>query len=320
MANKIEWLQLPGYIAETWNPVTGCTKVSAGCANCWAEKMSKRMAGRYGYPISEPFKVTVHKDRFNIPFTWKKPRMVFVCSMGDLFHESITNNVVNDVFRIIEDNPEHLFLVLTKRPARMWEMSGRWGPGAFPNNLWFGVSVENQETANQRIPCLLRIPANKRFISCEPLLGKINLKSIIYKNNGPNYGNSYIDALTGSYTSYITGQRIDKENYFASLDWVIAGGESGPHARPMHPDWVRSIRDQCKQTGTPLFFKQWGAWMPESQIQRNIKSYEIDMMGQEIMHRVGKKHAGRVLGSEVYSEYPTSVETGHCPVSEKQVV
>ncbi|MGM0530447.1 MAG: DUF5131 family protein [Bacteroidota bacterium] len=262
MANKIEWLHLPGYTAETWNPVTGCTKVSAGCGNCWAERMSKRMKGRYGYPIQDPFKVTLHPDRMNIPFTWKNPRMVFVCSMGDLFHEDVPDNVITNLFNIMEDeqNRKHLFLLLTKRPERMWELSGRWGPGAFPNNLWFGVSIENQETANKRIPWLLRIPAEKKFISAEPLLERVSINMLWLEEEQKE---PFRDELL-EHTFLLDAQK--------ELDWVIVGGESGPGARPMHPDWVRSIRDQCAQTNTPFFFKQWGAWAPTMKKQE-IKNY-----------------------------------------------
>jgi protein gp37 len=312
MANKIEWLHLPGYTAETWNPITGCTKVSAGCANCWAEKMSKRMAGRYGYPASDPFKVTVHKDKFQKPFSWRNPRMVFVCSMGDLFHDDVPDNFINDVFNSIEaeENRKHLFLILTKRPKRMHELSGRWGPGAFPNNLWFGVSVENQDTANKRIPWLLRIPAEKRFISAEPLLERVSINMLWMEEEQKE---PFRDELL-EHTFLLDAQK--------ELDWVIVGGESGFHARPMHPDWVRSIRDQCAQTGTPFFFKQWGAWIPNSQKNDSKMKYsEVDMMGSEMLYKVGKKAAGRVLDSEVYNQYPhvqTRFIASHSNENEKQ--
>ena len=324
MANKIEWLQLPGYIAETWNPVTGCTKISEGCANCWAEKMSKRMAGRYGYPISEPFAVTRHRDKYREPFSWRNPRMVFVCSMGDLFHEDVPFDLIHELFDIMEDeeNQKHLFLILTKRARRM-QMFFRdryeRNKGKIFENIWAGVSVENQEQANNRLFYLMMTNAHKLFVSAEPLLGTIELNDI----NWDNY--LYIDTLAGLF-----GKQKDKQDN--KLDWVIVGGESGHNARPMHPDWVRSIRDQCKKTETPFFFKQWGAWRPSGDNDKSninnftwistygktehpLKEYFTDINAHhELMFKTGKKHAGRKLDGREHNEYPT-VETRHCLVS-----
>jgi protein gp37 len=164
-----------------------------------------------------------------------------------------------------------------------------------PSNIWLGVSVEDHKSAQERIPYLLGTPADKRFVSVEPMLSFINLTKLSIKIY------TFLNSLKGFYHGELLP---GMNNFISKLDWVIAGGESGPHARPMHPDWVRSIRDQCGQTGTPFFFKQWGAWMPESQITRDIKSYKINMMGKEIMHRVGKKAAGKVLDGVEHVEFP----------------
>jgi len=325
MANKIEWLQLPGYIAETWNPVTGCTKISEGCANCWAEKMSKRMAGRYGYPISEPFAVTRHRDKYREPFSWRNPRMVFVCSMGDLFHEDVPFDLIHELFDIMEDeeNQKHLFLILTKRARRM-QMFFRdryeRNKGKIFENIWAGVSVENQEQANNRLFYLMMTNAHKLFVSAEPLLGTIELNDI----NWDNY--LYIDTLAGLF-----GKQKDKQDN--KLDWVIVGGESGHNARPMHPDWVRSIRDQCKETGTPFFFKQWGAWKEvgecgnpnHSEYYNHPKCTRLNLAGNMGYHgeralymmKVGKKQAGRKLDGREHNEFPT-VQTRHSLVSEEK--
>jgi len=219
---KIEWTDV------VWNPVTGCTKVSEGCQNCYAERMAKRLAGRCGYPEEDPFRVTLHPDRLNEPLKWKKPRRVFVCSMGDLFHEDVPLEFIGKVLCLARSLPEHTFIFLTKRPIRMrsallaWDMTGKTN-GIPSSHLWFGVTCENQKAADERIPILLDTPAAVRFISIEPMLEEIDLNVAL-----------------------------------PLLDWVIVGGESGPKARPMDPDWVREIRDRCLSAKVPFFFKQWG--------------------------------------------------------------
>lgn len=228
MPTKIEWTD------ETWNPITGCTPVSEGCANCYARRMATRLAGRCGYPRFEPFNVVLHDDRLHRPSTWKKKRRVFVCSMGDLFHPAVPLEYVFRVFHEMGSNPEHVFQVLTKRPeramlfstgcqSRFWqetkdELNGFPWP---PPNVWMGVSVEKQRYARERLPILCETPAAERFISCEPLLGPLNLTP-------------WLDAIS----------------------WVIVGAETGPGARPMDPQWALSIRDQCRRHGVRFFFKK----------------------------------------------------------------
>lgn len=286
---KIEWTN------ESWSPVTGCTKISEGCKNCYAERMSHRLKGRFGYPEENPFTPTFHSDRLREPLSWKKPKMVFVCSMGDLFHEEISFEMVNAVFSAMSDADHHTYQVLTKRPWRMLKYfnikSDQHGiPWQPKNNVWIGVTAENQEQANIRIPILLQTHAAVRFVSCEPLLSPINLKN-------------YLSPLEGG------GRRP------GGINWVIAGGESGHGARPMHPDWPRSLRDQCQATGVPFFFKQWGEYIPWeagkdkssqyfSQNDKILLSDEHDFIEKLEFEKVGKKSAGRLLDGEEWGQYP----------------
>lgn len=227
--SKIEWTD------KTWNPVTGCTKVSQGCKHCYAETFYERFHGKGSFR-----NVTCHEARLRIPFSWKKPSMVFVNSMSDLFHEDVPFAFIRSVLHTIYHAPLHIFQVLTKRPQRMVEFF-QWLDNSdlaanFPN-MWLGVSVEDQKAADERIPLLLQVPAVVRFLSCEPLLGPLN----IYQHLA--YGEWDLNLSTA------TTQKIN---------WVICGGESGNGARPMQPEWVRSMCDQCTSAGVPFFFKQWG--------------------------------------------------------------
>lgn len=250
MPTKIEWTD------ETWNPITGCTPVSEGCANCYARRMARRLAGRAGYPKHNPFVVARHHKRLGQPLRWKKPRRVFTCSMGDLFHEHVELEHIAAVFGVMGSASQHTFEVLTKRPKRMLEFT-KWVSGGHvreceiatdhadidlvkigreawhvervrlahfpwpPPNVWLGVSVEKQRYARERLPILCETPAAERFISCEPLLGPLNLTP-------------WLDAIS----------------------WVIVGAETGPGARPMDPQWALSIRDQCRRHGVRFFFKK----------------------------------------------------------------
>ena len=230
MTTKIEWTN------ETWNPVTGCTKISTGCRNCYAERMAKRLAGRYGYlPWPYEFDVTFHKEKESQPFRWKKPRMVFVCSMGDLFHEGIPGAYITNLFEIMAINKQHTFQVLTKRPRRMLDVlygeEGFWylGGGDFIPNVWLGVTAENQETADERIPLLLQATGFTKFASVEPMLEGVMLDGYLFQELAPQ-----------------------------TLDWVICGGETGHGARPMKAEWAIDLHRQCKDAGVPFFFKKPG--------------------------------------------------------------
>jgi len=219
MSTKIEWAE------ETWNPITGCTPISEGCAHCYAARMAKRLAGRCGYPADDPFQVTLHTDKLDVPLHWRKPRVVFVCSMGDLFHKDVNKWYIVRLLRVMRECEHHRFLLLTKRMERAariiaWIMEKNLYCWPLPN-VGLGVTCENQDAAYERIPLLLACPAAMRFVSVEPMLEAMAIGIL-------------------------------------GLDWVIGGGESGPGARPMDPQWPRDMRDQCVAAGVPFFFKQWG--------------------------------------------------------------
>ena len=313
---KIEWTHRPGTTGVTWNPVTGCTKISAGCKNCYAERMSKRLAGRCGYPEApHQFDVTLHPDRLDQPLKWKKPRTIFVCSMSDLFHRDVPIDYIIHVYQIIAACPQHTFIVLTKRPERITEVlygeEAGWylGGGDYLPNVWHMASAENQETADRRIPELLKL----RDASCgwpvlgvsvEPMLGLVDLTEYLTIDgchtmpDGSKYPALCCSSSCGT-----------------KLDFVIAGGESGPGARPMHSAWVQGLRDQCQESGTDYFMKQWGEWFP-----RNQWEYSPDLVlpdddavhdgntyvwnDGELSHRVGRKAAGYLLDGIEWHEMP----------------
>ena len=210
--SAIEWTE------STWNPVTGCTKVSAGCKNCYAERMARRLQAMGQPNYVNGFQVTCHPQALGLPLTWKKPQTVFVNSMSDLFHEQIPVPFIDEVFFTMNQARWHCFQVLTKRAERLLELAPhlKWSA-----NIWMGVTVEDCHNVD-RIDALLDVPASVRFLSLEPLLGPL------------------------------------PDLRLAGIDWVIVGGESGPGARPMQAEWVTDIRDQCLDTDVPFFFKQWG--------------------------------------------------------------
>ena len=283
MTTRIEWVARPGTTPESWNPITGCTKVSQGCRNCYAERMARRLAGRFGYPeVPHHFDVTLHPDKLDDPLHWRKPRTVFVCSMSDLFHEDVPDEFIWRVIEKCYEAEQHTFQILTKRPQRALDILTRsaWWNNDTPQNIWLGVTAENQKQADLRIPILLQIPAAVRFVSCEPLLGSVDL--------WPCLDPQHFEPIY-----------YDRSN--PTLDWVIVGGESGPGARPMHPQWARDIRDQCQAAGVPFFMKQCGAWRPTE---------PGDVVGHVFgkpfiaMSRVGKKRAGHLLDGREYHQWP----------------
>ena len=249
------------YGQVAWNPVTGCTKISEACQNCWAERMSKRLAGRCGYDKDEPFKVTLHPDRLDQPLKWKKPRTVLVSFMGDLFHEDVPTTFIDQVLEIIASCPQHTFLALTKRPENLeHKIYGtttdnpfrQLGGGDYLANLWLGVTAENQARADERIPVLLQIPAAVRFVSIEPMLGPVDLSKYL---TCQFYAGEEMEWRKG--TIVPEGYpKLRAARIRSRIDWVICGGQTGPGARPMHPDWVRSLRDQCITADVPFFLKQ----------------------------------------------------------------
>lgn len=329
----IEWTD------ATWNPVTGCAKVSAGCKHCYVLRDWPRVSANpktvyYGREFTD---VRCHQERLDQPLRWQKPRMIFVNSMSDLFHESVPDAFIDQVFAVMALSPQHTFQVLTKRLERMREYANRYMDAATPlsafagwasdmanifggddtdskyeelvdcgwplPNVWIGVSVEDQASADERIPLLLQTPAAVRWISAEPLLGAVDIRlwlgidrrspSADWERGGVNQG----------------------------LDWVVAGGESGPHARPMHPDWAYGLRDQCAAANVPFLFKQWGEWesfgfkssrdLPQG--KRHCEWWTLDggkwffgsANGAHLaMVKTGKKAAGRLLDGRTWDGYP----------------
>jgi protein gp37 len=253
--SAIEWTD------ATWNPVTGCTKVSPGCKHCYAEAFAERFRGVPGHPYEQGFDLKLWPERLSLPLRWKERRMIFVNSMSDLFHKDVPDEFVGEVFEVMRPADWHIFQVLTKRSERMRLWSNERfcssetppnGKAVWPAHVWAGVSVETQAYV-WRIRDLQQVPARVRFLSVEPLLGPVDLDRSLL-------------------------QRIH---------WVIVGGESGPFARPMNPEWVYAILRQCQRYGVKFFFKQWGAYTPDGE-------------------RVGKKAAGRVLDGRTWNEMPES--------------
>ena len=232
--SKIEWTEC------TWNPVTGCTKISEGCRNCYAERMARRLQAMGQPNYRDGFKLTLHPHMLEMPLHWRQPRMIFVNSMSDLFHEDVPLAFIQKVFGVMQRASQHHFQVLTKRSERLARLSPKL---PWPDNVWMGVTVENSNYTF-RIEHLRQTKANVKFISIEPLLGPIS--------------------------------DIDLDG----IDWTIVGGESGPGARPMRPEWAVDIRDQCVAKNVPFFFKQWGG--------------------------INKKAAGRTLGNRTWDERPQS--------------
>ncbi len=334
-ATKIEWTRSDdGSAGATWNPVTGCTKVSEGCDHCYAETFAERWRGVPGHPFEQGFDVRLWPERLDLPLRWRKPKRIFLNSMSDLWHDAVGADFIARVFAVIALAERHTFQVLTKRPGRMRSVlaSDRfWGrvrdaipdygpltPAAeaaigsrFLPNLWLGVSVESQKWAAVRLDKLAAVSAGGvRFASCEPLLGPLDLR--------PWLG--------------------------SGLDWIITGGESGPKARPVHPDWVRSLRDQCLASGVAFLHKQWGEYLPVqvtddsgfaggrvfddprtgrrsaavirepggpfgSGVLRPMRAGDHDGNGQmldddTIAVRLGKGRAGRVLDGRTWDEFP----------------
>src|SRR6185437_3945123 len=279
--SHIEWTD------ATWNPATGCTKISPGCAHCYIERTPPFRVNHRRFDAKGHIPIHLHPERLTQPLHWKRPRRVFVNSLSDLFHEGIHDDFIDQVFAVMALTPQHTYQILTKRPERMrdycesserqnatgriadivmWIRRGRGderpiaplphlAPGAiwYPlANVWLGVTCENQHFADERIPLLLQTPAAVRFVSYEPALGPVNFRWV----------NGWRDVISGKVEA--NGESTSR------IDWVICGGESGPGARPMHPEWARSVRDQCVAAGVPFFFKQWGEWIAPSQLQKGM--------------------------------------------------
>lgn len=337
--SAIEWTE------ATWNPLRGCSRVSAGCQHCYAERVAARFSGPgmpyegLIHPSTRGWNGTVRlvPEVLDQPLRWKRPRRIFVNSMSDLFHESVSDATIAAVFGVMAAAPQHTFQVLTKRPERALRwfagmadhpreklhecVKGALGyhhpcrpainAGAWPlPNVWLGVSVEDQAAADERIPLLLQCPAAVRWLSCEPLLGRVDLRSHLKSRATPGPDHQFGDRL----------------GHAGRLHWIVAGGESGPGARPMHPDWARSLRDQCAAAGVPFFFKQWGEWAPSNQAAAGLDDcYERSSSGGWVetdgrhtagetaqpagagsahTFKLGKRLAGRQLDGAEHNAYP----------------
>lgn len=342
--SKIEWTD------KVWNPVTGCTKVSQGCKNCYAETLhdmrhkafmeGKKLPQQYSTPFSV---VRCHENRLTQPLKWKKPSMIFVNSMSDLFHEDVSVDFIARVFAImflcwVDSKPlseQHQFQILTKRPERFtifnddifYELVADYANDYFEkeirklsaplfyadevrtcfplNNVWLGVSVEDQKTADVRIPQLLNTPANVRFVSAEPLLSQITFPKISYRKLGRACsscsGKGHYNDNFKTHCPECKGKGVNPTH----LDLVICGGESGKKARPMHPGWARSLRDQCGAEGVIFFFKQWGEFLHIDEFYSLHPNYIIpkNKMLTNFIH-VNKKKAGRLLDGVEHNDLP----------------
>lgn len=339
----IEWTKVPGATrGATWNIMSGCSKVSPACKNCCAERDWRRLSQNPKVPkyFGRDFgDVQIHPDMLDQPLRWTAPRGILIALMSDMFHDQVPFEFLDKVFAVAALAKQHTFLGLTKRAERMHAyftevppeaLMARWSVAAadmgyllrqedisFPlANLWLGVTAEDQETADARIPHLLQTPAVVRFVSAEPLLGGLDLVPYM---GGRTYSCSCGFKHTEAEMAFGGG-----ENYFCaecgeqcaihpSLDWVIAGGESGTKARPTVVHWLRALRDQCRATGTPFFFKQWGEWAhigkEPADIQDAARCYGPTVRcystgDGETSVRIGKKAAGHLLDGREHREFP----------------
>ena len=358
--SAIEWTD------ATWNPLRGCSRVSDGCRNCYAERVAARFSG-----IGMPYEGLIHPttrswngqvrlvpELLAQPIRWRRPRRIFVNSMSDLFHESVSDDAIDQVFGVMwsclynrYEQPGHVFQILTKRPSRMLEylQSDRrrqwaqaavnYGGGFDPDGIcdqtfyfdglhpriWLGVSVENQAAAEERIPLLLEAPAAVRWLSCEPLLGPIDLEPWLeWPDGGCELPDGRYFGCAGCETEWknCACPRARGTFHFdegplgedgcpewltcerRTIDWVVAGGESGPGARPMHPAWARSLRDQCTAAEVPFFFKQWGEWAPYDRGRVDSTGLASSNALDEPLQRFGKRIAGRLLDGREHNECP----------------
>jgi protein gp37 len=350
---KIEWTD------ATWNALRGCSRVSEGCRNCYAEKMAARFCGPglWGHGIANPVatggrwtgNVVLDEKALLKPLRWRKPRRIFVTSIGDPFHPQVTDDMLDRLFAVMAMCPQHTFQLLTKRPERMqeylkgierrayendchptdfllthciddawWKGMGRRVPPKHPwplPNLWIGVSIENQAAADERISHLLATPAAVRFLSCEPLLGPVDVVRYMGGNAFRCSCGFHNDeaGIVGSGRGAWCVECGGHVETLPAVKWVIAGGESGPKARPMHPDWVRSLRDQCAAAKVPFLFKQWGEWWACKELDCcGGPGYSDACVARQhrwddgctTSLRVGKKAAGRMLDGKGHDGIP----------------
>lgn len=344
----IEWTRNDdGTPGRTWNPATGCSKISAGCDNCYAETIAERFRGHAAFP--KGFDVQIRADKVNDPLKWRKPTRVFVNSMSDLFHDEISREWITEIFGVMAAARKHTFQLLTKRHGRMRSLLNdpnfahmvrhrAQGKGlSIPDfvwplpNLWLGVSVENQRWANIRIPALVDTPAAVRFLSCEPLLGPVDLFAGDHSTHERDYdgADDYVCLDCSTEDRHVPWRAIDRTSF--GIDWVITGAESGRKARPAHPDWFRSLRDQCATANIAYFHKQNGEWADRTQLTGDQRAtadiwdakkvlyvHPADgrtqthgdwgmhdhLEGWASVQRVGKKAAGRELDGRTHDQFP----------------
>jgi len=364
--SKIEWTD------ATWNPIRGCSRVSEGCRNCYAERTAARFAGAgqpfegVAFPIggrgldvkleslanggkSRGWTGDVHfiPELLELPLRWKRPRKIFVNSMSDLFHEKTDVRWIDQICAVMMVCPQHIFQVLTKRPERMRNYLCNVGarqiephmqrlrPGIarldWPwRNIWWGVSVEDQKTADERIPLLLETPAAVRWVSYEPALAAVNFSNWILqpcRSCGHVHTGQCQFLLQDEHGSYPCLCPASY-TYKSQLDWMVAGGESGPGARATHPAWIRAVRDQCYAARVPFFFKQWGEWLNSTQLKPAFTDAELDRAIfktvrrepdanqpnaglDDLYFRVSKKRAGRLLDGCEWNQFPGECRTCH---------
>ena len=329
---NINWTHRPGTKGCTWNPIIGCSKVSAGCANCYAEKMAAGRLAKIPGQTGDRYRQVVTDGKWNgktafvpevmeKPLRWRKPRTIFVGSMTDIFHETVKDEWLDQIFAAAALCPQHTFILCTKRPERMaWYINNsktvlahwvdeisdyhaahvglRW---PLPN-VWTLVSVEDQATADKRLLYLLETDSAVRGVSLEPMLGAVDLFPYFWPQR----------LWRDSQIAYAEKAHEYSNCEIPRLDWVICGGESGPNARPMHPDWARSVRDQCAEAGVPFFFKQWGEWKQIHELEVNnpdIKGRDWLSFDPDVsVCRVGKHAAGRLLDGREWNEWPGGAE------------
>lgn len=316
------------YLDYTWNPLAmRCTPVSDGCEHCWHLRMADRLCAnpKIGNAEAESYAghdaPLVRWKALKKPITAKMPGRIGVQFMGDLFHMGVDFGMVHEVFDVMWQSPQHTFLVLTKRPERMFEfmtqknIQNMYGNEWPLKNVWLGVTTENQARADERIPILLQIPAAKRWISIEPMLGPVNITPCL-GGNCKDCGYTLKQCRDAKVVGYIACCPDCRHD--PCLDWVVLGGETGPGARPMHPDWVRSVRDQCQAAGVPFFFKQWGEWMPwcelypdrdprftgEVPLVNGISKVTTTVIDGQRYYRVGNKAAGHLIDGREWREMP----------------
>ncbi len=333
----IEWCD------STLNPWIGCSKVSPGCDNCYAEqRMDKRLHVVQWGPV-QPRKRT-SESNWREPLKWEsnhaaffaehgRRQRVFCASLADVFDNAVDPQWRADLFALIEATPNLDWLLLTKRIGNVASMvpeatdlidygegwQSMWGQGVWPENVWLGASIVNQAEADRDIPKLLAVPAAKRFLSMEPLLGAVDLRFCTVYQGKPDGYDSWTPNRQHDHATMVA--RATYHNACLTVDWVIVGGESGPGARPMHPDWARSLRDQCVAAGVSFLFKQWGEWVDGDggrgawlgSVHQGVADCHLLPDGRQVssihsgavaMHRVGKKAAGRLLDGRTWDEVP----------------